>query len=124
VSTPPILSLAPIATSLAMFDAVGMTTLRAKSVELTAFFEMALDALVPDAEILTPRDPTARGAQLSVRVANAPGRLAALERHGVIADFREPDIVRLAPVPLYNSYLDAWRAASALAATNRRSAGT
>ena len=124
VSTPPILSLAPIATSLAMFDAVGMTALRAKSVELTAFFEMALGALVPDAEILTPRDPTARGAQLSVRVADAPGRLAALERHGVIADFREPDIIRLAPVPLYNSYLDAWRAASALAATTRRSAGT
>ena len=117
VSTPPILSLAPIAVSLEMFDAVGMTALREKSVELTAFLEMAVDRLAPDAEILTPRDPTARGAQLSVRVVDAPRRLAALEASGVIADVREPDIIRLAPVPLYTTYLDAWRAAHALAAT-------
>lgn len=121
VSTPPILSLAPIAVALAMFDAVGMAALREKSVALTAFLETAIDALVPDADILTPRDPTARGAQLSVRVADAPARLAAIESRDVVADVREPDIVRLAPVPLYNTYHDAWRAARALADTTRRS---
>ena len=121
VSTPPILSLAPIAVSLAMFDAVGMASLREKSVELTSFLEMTVRALVPDAEILTPSDPTGRGAQLSIRVPTASRRLEALETHGVIGDFREPDVIRLAPVPLYNTYLDAWRAARALADTARRS---
>ncbi len=118
ISTPPILSLAPIRASLAIFDEVGMPALRRKSVELTAYFEGLIDALVPDAEILTPRDPAARGAQLSLRVPDATRRLAALEAAGVIADFREPDIIRLAPVPLYNTYHDAWRAAQALAETS------
>jgi kynureninase len=121
VSTPPILSLAPIAVSLAMFDEVGMPALRERSVALTAFLEAAIDGAVPDASILTPRDPTARGAQLSVRVTDAPARLAAVEAHDVIADHREPDIVRLAPAPLYTSYHDAWRAARGLADTTRRS---
>jgi kynureninase len=121
VSTPPILSLAPIAVSLAMFDEVGMPALREKSVALTAYLETAIDALAPDAEIVTPRDPTARGAQLSVRLPDAPARLAALEALDVVADFREPDIVRLAPTPLYNTYHDAWRAARALADTTPRS---
>ena len=117
ISTPPILSLAPIRASLAIFDEVGMPALRRKSVELTAYFEGLIDALVPDAEILTPRDAAARGAQLSLRLPDATRRLAALEAAGVIADFREPDIIRMAPVPLYNTYHDAWRAARALAET-------
>ena len=121
VSTPPILSLAPIPVSLAMFDAIGMAALRERSVALTAYLETAIDSLVPDATILTPRDPTARGAQLSVRVPEATERLAAIEAMDVVADFREPDIVRLAPVPLYSTYHDAWRAARALADTTRRS---
>jgi kynureninase len=123
ISTPPILSLAPIGVSLAMFDAVGMAALRERSVLLTAYLETAIDALVPDAEIITPRDPTARGAQLSVRLPDATDRLAAIEALDVVADFREPDIVRLAPVPLYSTYHDAWRAARALADTTRRSPG-
>ena len=85
--------------------------------QLTAYFEALIEALVPDAAILTPRDPAARGAQLSLRIADAPRRLAALEAAGVIADFREPDIIRVAPVPLYNTFQDAWRAAQVLAET-------
>ena len=119
ISTPPILSLAPIRASLAIFDEVGIDALRAKSVRLTGYLEGLLDALVPDAEIVTPRDPAARGAQLSVRVAEAPRTLAALERADVVVDFREPDIIRLAPVPLYNTFHDAWRAASVLAESAR-----
>jgi kynureninase len=117
ISTPPILSLAPIRASLALFDEVGMDALRARSAELTGYFEALIDALVPDAEILTPRDPAARGAQLSLRVSDAPGRLAAMEAADVVGDFREPDIIRLAPVPLYNTFHDAWRAARVLADT-------
>jgi kynureninase len=117
ISTPPVLSLAPIAASLAIFDEVGLPALRAKSIRLTGFLEACLDALVPDATILTPRAPEDRGAQLSVRVSQASARLRRLEAAGVIADFREPDIIRLAPVPLYNGFRDAWLAAEALAAT-------
>jgi kynureninase len=117
ISTPPILSLAPIRASLAIFDEVGLDALRAKSVRLTGYLEGLLDALVPDVEILTPRDPEARGAQLSLRVADAPRRLAALEAADVVVDFREPDIIRLAPVPLYNTFHDAWRAVRVLAET-------
>lgn len=117
ISTPPVLSLAPIAASLAIFDEVGLPALREKSVRLTRFLEACLGALVPDATILTPSAPEDRGAQLSVRVAGAPARLRRLEAAGVIADFREPDIIRLAPVPLYNGFSDAWRVAEALAAT-------
>jgi kynureninase len=84
---------------------------------LTAYLEGLLRSHVPDVEILTPHDPAARGAQLSLQMAAAPRRLAALEAADVVADFREPDIIRVAPVPLYNTYRDAWRAAMALADT-------
>lgn len=115
VSTPPILSLAPIAASLAIFDEVGMAALRTKSVTLTTYMAGLLDALVPDAEILTPRDPAQRGSQLSVRVPDARRRLADLEVSDIVADFREPDIIRFGLVPLYVRYHDAWRAAMCLA---------
>jgi kynureninase len=117
ISTPPILSLAPIRASLAIFDEVGIAALRRKSIELTAYFERLVDALVTDAEILTPRDPAARGAQLSMRVPEATRRLADLGSADVVADFREPDIIRMAPIPLYNTFHDVWRAASVLADT-------
>jgi kynureninase len=111
LSNPPILAMAPVLASLEVFDAVGMTRLRTKSVRLTGYLESLLDGF----EILTPRAADQRGAQLSVRVADA----AAVSRelrlsHGVIADHREPDVLRLAPAPLYSTYHDCWRAAEAL----------
>jgi len=117
ISTPPLLSLVPIGVSLAIFDEVGMPALRARSVALTGYLEGLLDALVPDAELLTPRDPSARGAQLSVRVGAAAARHEALAPFGVVGDVREPDIIRFAPAPLSTSYHDVWRAATAMAAT-------
>ena len=60
-------------------------------------------------EILTPADPAERGAQLSLRFPNAPAVLDELNGHGVIADFRAPDIIRVAPTPLYNSFHELWR---------------
>jgi kynureninase len=111
LSNPPILAMAAVLASLEVFDAVGMTRLRTKSVRLTGYLESLLDGF----EILTPRAADRRGAQLSVRVGDA----AAVSRelrlsHGVIADHREPDVVRLAPAPLYCTYHDCWRAAKAL----------
>jgi len=120
VSNPPIFSMGPVRTSLGIFDKIGMTTLRERSLRLTAYLETLLDGITPDRpiEIVTPRDPQRRGAQLSLRSSGGgAGELAHLLRHeyGVIADSREPDILRLAPMPLYSSYHDCWRAADALA---------
>ena len=100
-----------------LFDSVGMDALRERSVRLTAFLESLLDevATARPIRIITPREPARRGAQLSVRVPAAKELSRRLrEDHGVIADEREPDIVRLAPVPLYSTYHDCWRAAVAL----------
>ena len=117
VSTPPILSLAPIAVSLAIFDEVGISALRERSIALTGELERLIDAHVPDATIITPRDPAERGSQLSIRVADAHARLRALEAFDVVGDVREPDLIRLAPVPMYCSFEDVVRAADALAKT-------
>lgn len=114
ISNPPIFSMGPVRTSLEIFDSVGMPALRARSLRLTGYLEQLLDEL--GVTVITPRDPERRGAQLSVRV---PGGAAELVRrlrteHGVVADAREPDVLRLAPAPLYSTYHDCWRAAKAL----------
>lgn len=114
ISNPPIFSMGPVRTSLEIFDRVGMPALRARSQRLTGYLESLLDAV--GARMVTPRDPAARGCQLSLRVTGAAevaGRLGT--GYGVVADAREPDILRLAPAPLYSTYHDCWRAATALA---------
>ncbi|MEU5938593.1 kynureninase [Micromonospora sp. NPDC047548] len=122
ISNPPIFAMGPVRTSLELFDSVGMPALRERSVRLTGFLERLLDEVTPGRPltVVTPRDPARRGCQLSVRI--GAGSAAELTKrlrheHGVIADAREPDIVRFAPVPLYSTYHDCWRAADALAAT-------
>jgi kynureninase len=108
LSNPPIMAMAPLRASLEIFDEVGMPALREKSISLTGYLESLLDDRHSQQfSIITPRDPAQRGAQLSLRVPHR-GR-AVLERlaeEGVLCDFREPDILRVAPMPLYNSYLD------------------
>ena len=120
VSNPPILAMAPALLSLEMFDEVGIDVLRGRSLSLTGYLEALLDEVCRgrQLDVITPRDPNRRGAQLSVRVrgidaAEVSRRLRA--DYEVIADFRRPDIVRLAPAPFYVSYHDCWRAACALA---------
>ena len=100
-STTSILALAPVAASLAIFDEVGMSALRARSVRLTALLDMLLGDL--PVEIVTPREPTARGAQLSLRHDDAEALLARLAARGVVADYRAPDLIRVAPMPLYTT---------------------
>ena len=121
ISNPPILAAAPLIASLAIFLQAGMEALRAKSVALTAFLEQLLQPLAPKAQILTPRDPARRGCQLSLRLAAGEHRgrqvFDALGARGVVCDWRSPDIIRVAPVPLYNRFEDAWRFACALGET-------
>ena len=105
LSNPPILSLAAIRASLSIFDEVGMDKLVAKSKELTNFLLFLLDSIETDRiEIITPEE---RGCQLSIRVKNGNKILFdAITEKGVVADWREPDVIRVAPVPLYNSFKD------------------
>ncbi|HTR03925.1 MAG TPA: kynureninase [Thermoanaerobaculia bacterium] len=114
LSNPPILSLAAIRASLEVFmEARAMEPLREKSVRLTGYLEWLLRTEVGDAvEILTPSDPDRRGCQLSMRVkTNVPGKTVfeKLEASGVTCDWREPDVIRVAPVPLYNRYDEVYR---------------
>ena len=90
-----------------IFDEVGMPALRARSMRLTGYLEGRLDRL--GVEIVTPRDPAARGAQLSLRFDDAGSVLHRLAARGVVADHRAPDLIRVAPIPSYTSYHDLWR---------------
>ncbi len=121
VSNPPIFSLAPVRASLDLFDEAGMSALRAKSERLTSYLCFLIDRLCGERiEIMTSREPEARGCQLSLTVKNRPKELLpALQREGVVCDFREPNVVRAAPVPLYNTYHDVWRFAQILARHSR-----
>ncbi len=120
ISNPPILSLAPLRASFAIFDeAGGMEKLRAKSERLTAYLEFLLDSKSDATHrrftVITPRVPAERGAQLSILVHEQPKELfAKLEAAGAKCDFREPNVIRAAPTPLYNTFHEVWRFAQLL----------
>jgi len=118
ISNPPIFSMAPLRASLAVFDeAGGMEPLRAKSMKLTGYLEFLLDQAGTNRfSVITPREHGWRGCQLSILAHEHPKELhKKLEAAGVKADFREPNVIRAAPAPLYNSFHDVWRFAQILA---------
>ncbi|MCP5053300.1 MAG: kynureninase [bacterium] len=108
LSNPPILSLTGVKVSLEIFNEAGMEKLTAKSKLLTGYLEYLIDDLGNDTiTVITPRDPNHRGCQLSVRVKGSDKSLhQRISKQGVVSDWREPDVIRVAPVPLYNSFLD------------------
>ncbi|WGD33702.1 kynureninase [Olleya sp. YS] len=110
LSNPPILSMAAIRASLDIFKEAGFDKLLKKSKELTGYFEFLINQLNnSDIKIITPKNPTERGCQLSIQVKNADRNLHdKLTEAGVISDWREPDVIRCAPVPLYNSFEDVY----------------
>ena len=121
LSNPPIFALAPLRISLELFQRAGMANLRSKSTRLTAYLAWLIETQLADTlQILTPSAPERRGAQLSVRV--RAGRDAGkslfdhLLAHGVLGDWREPDVMRIAPTPLYNSFADCLRYTTAVQA--------
>jgi kynureninase len=127
LSNPPILALAPLRVSLDLFQRAGMTNLRRKSESLTGYLETLIRSQLDDVlHIVTPREPERRGCQLSLRVRDGRDRGRALfehlERHGIVGDWREPDVIRVSPAPLYNTHadvlgfvraVDAWRSSPA-----------
>lgn len=110
LSNPPIFQMAAIKSSLDIFAEAGMDNLRAKSLQLTGYLEYLLaQGGSQDISIITPTDPLQRGCQLSIQMKNPDKRLFDyLTRHSVISDWREPDVIRVAPVPLYNSFEDVY----------------
>ena len=111
LSNPPIFQMASLRASLEIFDAAGMKNLVEKSKQLTGYLEFLLNAIKDERiSVITPSNPEERGCQLSIRVKNADKNLfKAITEKGVIADWREPDVIRVAPVPLYNSFVDVYR---------------
>ncbi|MCY3413440.1 MAG: kynureninase [Candidatus Heimdallarchaeota archaeon] len=108
VSTPAILSLVPIIPSLEIFKEVGMRNLRSKSMKLTGYLEQLLHTLETDKISITP-PATIRGSQISVHIKKNGKKLYdELLNQGVICDWREPDVIRIAPVPLYNTFTDVY----------------
>jgi len=121
LSNPPILAMAPLLASLEIFDAAGTSALREKSLALTGYLEFLLTKRLHDAvAIITPQNPAERGCQLSLRILSGrDGARSVYERitaRGVVCDWREPDVIRVAPVPLYNTYTDVWQFVDALVA--------
>lgn len=111
LSNPPIMALAALRASLEIFAAAEIEQLRQKSISLTGYLQYLLDQDKSDKfAIITPRDPEKRGAQLSIRIRqNGRAVLERLIAEGILCDWREPDILRAAPVPLYNTYGDVHR---------------
>jgi kynureninase len=111
LSNPPVLSMAAIKASLDMFNEVGMDALRKKSIKLTGYFEYLIHEMNNDKiKIITPLNPKERGCQLSIQVKNADKSLhkKLIEAH-IITDWREPDVIRCAPTPLYNTFEDVFK---------------
>lgn len=114
LSTPTILALAVHRASLAIFAEAGMENLRQKSVQLTGYLDFILQEINQTygtpITIMTPADPAARGCQLSLLVEKDGKKLFdTLVKNGIIGDWREPNCIRLAPTPLYNSFEDVWQ---------------
>ncbi len=117
ISNPPILAMAPLRTSFAIFDeAGGMPPLREKSKRLTGYLQFLLDQAPSKLfNVITPRSPNERGCQLSILVGDHPKELfRKFEAAGVKTDFREPNVIRVAPTPLYNTFHEVWRFAQIL----------
>jgi kynureninase len=116
LSNPPILAMVSVWSSLKLFDEVGMDRLREKSISLTGYLEYLIKSLNnSNIRIITPSDPEQRGSQLSIQVKEADkGLYSLITDAGVIADWREPDVIRVAPVPMYNSYGDVFKFYSVL----------
>ena len=111
LSCPSVLSMTPLFSSLELFIQAGLDNIWEKSRRLTAYLEYLLrDLAEKPFEIVTPGDPDRRGNQLSILLQRDAVQVAdALLANGVIIDERPPNLIRVAPVPLYNRYLDVWR---------------
>ncbi len=112
IGTPAVLSMAPIEGALKSIEEAGLDRIRQKSLDMTDFIIAAVDAELAqfDFEIGTPREPARRGGHVSLQHQDAQAMSLALRARGVIPDFRKPDVIRFAPAPLYNTFVECWEA--------------
>lgn len=116
ISTPALLSSAGLYGALAMFAEAGLDRLRAKSLDLTAYLMFLVDELLAPLgyQVGTPREDERRGGHVAVEHADALRITKALKQRGIVPDFRFPNVIRLAPVPLYNGFAEVWQTVVAL----------
>jgi len=127
LSNAPVFSMAVHKVALDLHDEVGMDKLREKSILLTAYLEFVIQEVSEQSassyfEIITPNNPKERGSQLSI-LAHGLGKslFDKLTENGVIADWREPNVIRIAPVPMYNSFEDCFRFGEILSSATQNS---
>lgn len=112
ISSPGVLGMAPIEGALRIVDEAGIPAVREKSVRMTSYFIELVDVLLPEAEtgisVGSPRDPARRGGHLALEHDDAPRIYETLLAGGVVGDLRPPNIIRLAPAPLYNAFTEIW----------------
>jgi kynureninase len=111
MSNETVISMAALSASLDIFMEAGIAQIIAKSRLLTGYLEFLITGIdSEDIDIITPTEPSERGAQLSIRVIHSDRSLfEEISKQGVIADWREPDVIRIAPAPLYNSFMDVYQ---------------
>ena len=115
ISTPNVLSLAVQRGALAVFEVVSMEQLRQKSMNLTGFLAFILSNFEPTIQVITPKNPRERGCQLSLLVEkNGKDCFDFLLQNGIVGDWREPNCIRMAPTPLYNSFWEVWQVGQVL----------
>ena len=107
ISNAPIMGMAPLVASMNLYDSASMEKVRKKGIRLTAYFEFLLNFFLPEIMIITPEK---KGSQLSIKVENGKSTFNAIVKKGVVCDWREPNVIRLAPHPLFNSYKEVYRA--------------
>ncbi|MDA9671850.1 kynureninase [bacterium] len=107
ISNAPIMGMAPLIASMNLYDSASMEKVRKKGIRLTAYLEFLLNTFLPEIIIVTPEK---KGSQISVKVKNGKSLFNDIIQKGLICDWREPNVIRLAPHPLFNSYEEVYRA--------------
>ena len=108
ISNAPVIGMAPLLAAMEIFDEVGMAAIRVKSEKLTGFLEYLIAENLPDVAIITPVNPAERGCQLSLVVPGGKNTFEKIIKKGVVCDWRKPDVIRVAPHPLFNRYTEVY----------------
>ena len=108
ISNAPVMGMAPLLASMEIFDEVGMAAIRLKSEKLTGFLEYLITENLPAVTIITPANPAERGCQLSLVAPGGNNTFNKLSKKGVVCDWRKPDVIRVAPHPLFNCYTEVY----------------
>ena len=108
ISNAPVMGMAPLLAAMEIFDEAGMTAIRLKSEKLTGFLEHLIAVNLPAVSIITPTNPIERGCQLSLVVPGGENTFEKISKKGVVCDWRKPDVIRVAPHPLFNRYTEVY----------------